>query len=332
MRKILFWTLLPGLLLLLTVALLGYRFILAPHTPPAEVFYQVQPGASLSRVAADLEQLAVVRSSLALRLLARQNGLAGQIHSGRYRFIDPATPGQILQRLVSGDVEKVSITIPEGFSLAQIAERLAEAGHADRQQLLALANDPEFLRSLGVEADSLEGYLFPETYRFTPGIGAKALLQMMVNQLRANLSAELLAKAKAHKLNLHQLLTLASIIEKETGRIEEMPLISSVFHNRLRRGMLLQTDPTVIYGIKDFDGNLTRNHLQTPTPYNTYLIRGLPPGPIASPGIRAILAAADPAASNYLYFVSRGDGSHQFSTTLREHNQAVRQYQLRRNR
>jgi len=172
--------------------------------------------------------------------------------------------------------------------------------------------------------------LFPETYLFTPGIDETRLFTMMVKQLQQKLSPELLKKAKKLNLDQHQLLTLASIIERETGDAEEMPLISSVFHNRLRKGIQLQTDPTVIYGIKDFDGNLTRKHLQTPTPYNTYIIRGLPPGPIASPGLSALQAAAVPAETKYLYFVSRGDGSHEFSATLKEHNQAVRKYQLNR--
>jgi UPF0755 protein len=184
------------------------------------------------------------------------------------------------------------------------------------------------IATLGIEAASLEGYLFPETYRFTPGIAETELIRMMVQQLLQRLDKQLLGAAQKQDLDRHQLLTLASIIEKETGLADEMPVISSVFHNRLQRNMPLQTDPTVIYGIADFDGNLTRNHLTTPTPYNTYRFRGLPPGPIASPGLAALQAAARPAETDYLYFVSRGDGRHVFSRTLREHNQAVRRFQL----
>ena len=195
-----------------------------------------------------------------------------------------------------------------------------------------MANDPEFIKSLKLDVPNLEGYLYPETYLFTPGIDEAQLLRMLVEQFHNQLDPALLKKAKQLNLNRHQLVTLASIIEKETGLVKEMPLISSVFHNRLRRGIPLQTDPTVIYGIKNFDGNLTRNHLKTPTPYNTYMIKGLPPGPIANPGKAALNAAAEPAKSEYLYFVARGDGSHYFSKTLKEHNGAVRKYQLKRNR
>jgi UPF0755 protein len=329
--------LLPALLLIILVAVatvggLSYQQFLTPIAPPEKVHYHLKAGTSLSQVAKDLHTAGVIRNAYSLKLLARWHDQAGQIQSGTYQFYSPATPEQILQRLVSGDVEKASLTIPEGFTLAQIITRIDESGYGDQNRLMQLASDPAFIKTLHLETDSLEGYLFPETYRFTPGIAESELLKMMVRQFREQLDMKLVAKAKQLKLNLHQLVTLASIIEKETGKIEEMPLISSVFHNRLRRGIPLQTDPTVIYGIKDFDGNLTRKHLKTRTPYNTYMIRGLPPGPIASPGLNAIQAAAEPAKTKYFYFVSRGDGSHEFSTTLSDHNQAVRKYQLNRRR
>lgn len=310
----------------------SYQQLFSPVAPPQTVDYQLGPGSSLSKVAIDLHAAGVLRNPLALKLFARLNGQSGQIQTGHYQFTDPATPEQILQRLVAGDVKKVSLTIPEGFTQAQIFDRIEKSGFGNARKLAQLANDPEFIKSLQLEAVSLEGYLFPETYSFTPGIDEAQLLEMMVDQFRRQVDTNLPAKAKKLNLSRHQLVTLASIIEKETGKTEEMPVISSVFHNRLKRGIPLQTDPTVIYGIKDFDGNLTRKHLKAPTPYNTYLIRGLPPGPIASPGLAALRAAAEPATSKYLYFVSRGDGSHQFSATLKEHNQAVRKYQLKRQR
>lgn len=328
MRIWLLWSLLA--LLFLFSGLIGYQLLLAPKAPPQPLSYQLKAGASLAQVATELETLGVVKSALSLKLLARLNKMGGRIQSGTYRFSEAAAPETILARLVTGDVEKVSVTIPEGFSMAQIAERLAALGYADRQKLLELAYDREFIKTLNIQADSLEGYLFPETYRFTPGVDEATLLRMMTEEFRDNLSVELLDQAKSGQLSLHQLVTLASIIEKETGKLTEMPLISAVFHNRLRLGIPLQTDPTVIYGIKNFDGNLTRKHLQTATPYNSYRHKGLPPGPIASPGLAALRAAAAPAESDYLYFVARGDGSHQFSRTLKEHNQAVQQYQLQR--
>lgn len=329
MRKLLLG-LLVGTLILVIFGGYAYQQLLTPVTPAHKVEYHLKPGTSLTKVAKELSAAGVLRNALSLKLYARLSKQSGQIQSGRYLFVEAATPRQILQRLVAGDVQKASLTIPEGFTQAQIFARIDELGFGEAQKLEMLASNPDFIKSLQLEATSLEGYLFPETYLFTPGIDETQLLTMMVNQFRNRLDAALLAQAAKHKLNLHQLVTLASIIEKETGKVEEMPLISSVFHNRLKRGIQLQTDPTVIYGLTDFDGNLTRKHLKSKTPYNTYIIRGLPPGPIASPGLNALRAAAEPAESKYLYFVARGDGSHQFSTSLKEHNRAVQKYQLDR--
>lgn len=329
MRKLL----VIALVCLIFMAVAGsfaFQILLSPVSPPEPLTYELKNGTSLTQVARDLHAAGVLRSPYSLRFFATLNKQSGNIQSGNYRFSTAATPQEILERLVKGDVINASLTIPEGFTLKQIIDRIVTLGYGRRSRLQELAASPEFIQSLGLDGNSLEGYLYPETYLFTPGIDEAALFRMMVNQFREHLKPELLAKAKAHNLNLHQLVTLASIIEKETAKTEEMPLISSVFHNRLARKIPLQTDPTVIYGIKDFDGNLTRKHLKTRTPYNTYLIRGLPPGPIASPGQKALEAAAEPAKTKFLYFVAKGDGTHQFSATLKEHNLAVRKYQLKR--
>ncbi|MDW7758795.1 MAG: endolytic transglycosylase MltG, partial [Desulfuromonadales bacterium] len=264
------------------------------------------------------------------RLLARWRGEAGRVKAGEYRFAEAAAPGEVLKRLVAGDVIQYRFTVPEGLTLAEIARKLAAEGRGDGDSFLQLAQDADFIHSLGVEAKTLEGYLYPETYTLVATTEEKELLQAMVRQMKARLTEELLAGARARGLSVHELLTLASIIQKEAGNEAEMPIIGGVFHNRLQRGMRLQSDPTVIYGVKDFDGNLTRRHLEEWTAYNTYRIAGLPPGPIASPGEPALRAAAFPAEVNYLYFVGKGDGTHVFSTTLREHNDAVRRYQLKR--
>jgi len=305
-------------------------FLLRPTTPPAPVTVSVPSGTSFGQIAHKLQTNDVVSSVICFKLLARLRGETAAIQAGDYRFAGAATPGQVLDRLVAGDVERHQLTIPEGFSLVEIAHRLQERGFPDAQAFLPLTRNTEFLTSLGIDAASLEGYLFPETYTFDSRTTARQLILAMVGQGQAELTPALLAQAKKQGLNRHQLLTLASIIQKEAGNNAEMPLISAVFHNRLRRGIALQADPTVIYGIKDFDGNLTRRHLREITPYNTYRVPGLPPGPIASPGRTALQAAANPAAVNYLYFVARGDGTHKFSSTLREHNAAVRRYQLKR--
>ena len=300
----------------------------APYLPPSGSRVEIKSGASLSRIAHTLAEQDIIRSALAFRLLARLQDKDSAIQAGSYAFDKAATPAEILQRLVEGDVLQSSVTIPEGFSLKQIVERLVALEVADRQRLQDAAGDPQLIAILGVDARDLEGFLFPETYRFVPGISERELLGMMVEEFERQyrrLQPELPADLWLSK---YELVTLASIIQKETGIVDEMPLISSVFYNRLRRGIPLQTDPTVIYGIPDFNGNLTRADLQRSSPYNTYLNRGLPPGPIASPGLAALRAAANPAESQFLYFVARGDGSHQFSATLREHNRAVRKYQL----
>lgn len=330
MSKYTLWFISLVILAVPVVVLLVYVQISVPQELSTPVQIQIQPGTGLSKVANDLQNAGVVRSALVVKLLARWKQQGGQIQAGNYRFIDPATPGEVLDRLIRGDVEKVSLTIPEGFTLRQIITRVAEKGFGQREKLSDLAHDVDFIQSLGIEAASLEGYLFPETYLFAPGIDEKALLKMMVEQFRNHADSKLKKAAEKLGLTLHQWVTLASIIEKETGIVAEMPVISSVFHNRLKRNIPLQTDPTVIYGIKNFDGNITRKHLATPTPYNTYLIRGLPPGPISNPGLAALEAAVRPAETKYLYFVARGDGGHQFSKTLKEHNAAVRKYQLRR--
>ena len=334
MRKFTVWVVLPAFLIGPVIAFIFYGFFYSPLTPKHPVSLTVQPGSSFNHVAEKLQNEGVVRNALALKLLARWNHKAGKIQAGNYRFSDPATPEEVLNRLAAGDVEKVSLTIPEGFTLKQIIERIDKLGYGKRKSLLKLAFDRDFIHPLNIDADSLEGYLFPETYLFAPGIGEKALLKMMVDQLFNHLTPQLKKQAQSFGFNRHQWITLASIIEKETGIVKEMPLISSVFHNRLKRKIPLQTDPTVIYGIKDFDGNLTRKHLETPSPYNTYLNRGLPPGPIASPGLAALKAAVTPAQTKYLYFVATGDGGHKFSKTLKEHNAAVREYlaQRRKNR
>ena len=334
MRRYFLWFTSLSILLIPIIAFISYAFLFSPQTPKTTVQLQIQPGTGLNKIAIDLQTTGVVRSALAVKLLARWNQQSGQIQAGNYRFSNPATPGEVLDRLIQGDVEKVSLTIPEGFTLQQIIARTAEQGFGLQDKLSKLAYDGDFIRSMDIEAASLEGYLFPETYLFAPGIDEKSLLKMMVVQLRSHTDSKLKEDAKKLGLTLHQWLTLASIIEKETGIVAEMPLISSVFHNRLKRYIPLQTDPTVIYGIKNYDGNITRQHLKTPTPYNTYLNRGLPPGPIASPGLAALKAAVHPAETELLYFVARGDGGHQFSKTLKEHNIAVREYlnQRRRNK
>ncbi|MFZ7128126.1 MAG: endolytic transglycosylase MltG [Desulfobacterales bacterium] len=298
--------------------------------PPSseEYLLTVTSGSHLRSVAAQLAEMGLIRSPLRFRIYARATGIHRQIKAGEYNFVGANTPREILDRLVEGRVKLHRITVPEGFALRQIADLVAEAGFSDTETFITAATDAEIARGLGIDAETLEGYLFPDTYYFPRETPVKDILAAMVKRFEAVMTVERLARAESLGLSVHEVVTLASIIEKETGVDSERPLISSVFHNRLRKGMRLQTDPTVIYGIDDFDGNITRRHLRTPTAYNTYVIKGLPPGPIASPGEAAIEAALFPADTDFIFFVSRNDRTHHFSSSLEEHQEAVRRYQL----
>jgi len=315
---------------LLCLGLWLQSFVSTTVTPAKPHVVEIKPGSSFVRIANQLQESGIISDARRFTLLARWRKATALIHAGEYLFDTSATPDAILARLTAGDIRKFLVTIPEGFNLQEIAVRLEKTDIGSAEDFLSLCNDADFLSSLSIEADSLEGYLFPETYTYASSTTPDQLLSAMVAQLNTRLTPELLASAKSLNLNRHQLLTLASIIQKEAGNVMEMPLISAVFHNRLKRRIPLQADPTVIYGVTDFDGNLTRKHLKTPTPYNTYQKRGLPIGPIASPGQFALHATVNPAISKDLYFVARGDGTHEFNATLKNHNRAVRRYQLRR--
>jgi UPF0755 protein len=323
------------LLPLLFFALFAFSFgpfYFRPVTPREPVLVTVPAGAPFGEVAQRLRDAGVIADAGKFKLLAKLRGDSRKTQAGDYGFSTSAAPGTILDRLITGDVQRRRITIPEGLTMREIAERFEVEGFGSAREMLQLAKSADFLAELSIGAASLEGYLFPETYQFVNGTRTPTLLRAMVRQFEVHLSAEVVTAAKSRGLTRHQLVTLASIIQKEAGNDEEMPLISAVFHNRLRLGIPLQADPTVIYGIENFNGNLTRQNLRTITPYNTYRVAGLPPGPIANPGLKALRAAAFPAPVKYLYFVARGDGTHQFSTNLREHNLAVQRFQLLRRR
>ncbi len=295
-----------------------------------EKLFTVSPGQGLKQTADALQREGLVTDALRFTILSRLDNKDKLLKAGEYIFSTAMTPREILQQMVEGRVHLYRLTIPEGYHLVQIAATVAAAGLESEKRFLEAARDPQMARSLGIEADNLEGYLFPDTYYFPRGLDSATIIATMVKQFKAAFKPEWKQQAKALGMTVHEIVTLASIIEKETGAPQERPLISSVFHNRLKKGMRLETDPTVIYGIPDFDGNIKRRHLETHTPYNTYKIKGLPPGPIASPGALAIQAALYPAQSEYLYFVSKKDGTHQFSTTIKQHNAAVKKYQLRK--
>jgi len=294
--------------------------------------FTIARGTGLAQVAQELEAQGLIRSARLFVLVARYRDQAGSLHAGEYLLSPALGADEVLDRLVAGRVRHYEVVIPEGLRATQIASRVEAAGLVSAQDFLAAVSDPELAQALGVPADRLEGYLFPETYRIPRGVDATTIARSMVEQFQ-RVWAELAPRAAEADLDLHSIVTLASIVEKETGAAEERPLIASVFLNRLERKMRLETDPTVIFGIPDFDGNLRRVHLEDASnPYNTYRIRGLPPGPIASPGREALEAVLDPATSDYLFFVARGDGTHEFSVRYADHNRAVDRYQRKRRR
>jgi len=298
----------------------------------SELAFTVVPGQAFNTIADRLHQAGIIQDTHKFKLFARLKGYDKRIKAGEYRLSSVLSPKQVLEIMVSGKVALHRVTIPEGYNLYQIAALMAEVGLIEAPEFIQAASESATVKSLGVDADTLEGYLFPDTYHFPKGLPAKKIVKTMLNRFEEVFLTEWHERAQQMKWKVHHVVTLASIIEKETGAAFERPLIASVFHNRLAKSMSLSSDPTVIYGIKNFDGNLTRKHLSTPSPYNTYLRKGLPPGPIANPGVASLEAALYPAETDYLYFVSKKDGTHQFSTNLREHNRAVWKYQLRRKR
>lgn len=296
---------------------------------PEQVIFGVKSGENFQLMSRRLGELGIIEHPDKFRWYARLKGHDKNVKAGEYQLSPFLTPKQILEIMVSGKVMLHRITIPEGYNLFQIASLVSQNEMMTEQAFLEKAMDASFAKEEGIAAATFEGYLFPETYYFPKDVSAQKIITTMVRRLNEVFLPQWKQRAQELNMSVHQILTLASIIEKETGAAFERPLISSVFHNRLDKGIRLSSDPTVIYGIQDFNGNLTRKDLETWTPYNTYQIKGLPPGPIANPGIASIQAALYPAKTDYLYFVSRKDDTHQFSTNLKDHNLAVRKYQLK---
>lgn len=301
-----------------------------PTDNAASQTFSVTRGSSLARVANELERARLIRDARALRWLARYRGVAGKLHVGEYELKPSATPQQILDIITSGAVKTYEVVLPEGIRASEIAQRIEDAGLGRAEAFMGVVENPAFVESLGFEGDTLEGYLYPETYRLPRNLPPEEIARFLVRQFE-NVWTRIEPLVAEQEMTRREIVTLASIVEKETAAPEERPLIAAVFLNRMRQGMRLETDPTVIYGIPNFDGNLRRKHLEDPdNPYNTYQIKGLPPGPIASPGEDALRAILTPADSDYLYFVSRNDGTHKFSITYREHVNAVNRFQKRR--
>ena len=321
--------------LMILSVFVGYQYLddefNRPANPKADetMRIHIRPGMSFAQILELLEKSNVIRNPGLFRLQARFRGGAKNFQAGVYALKASMSPREIYRYLSEGRVVQRTITIPEGYNIREIARTIQRAKLAGEGEILGISRDPSFLRELNIAAASLEGYLFPDTYHFPVGSPAKKILSFMVRTMRRKFSPALRKQAKKMGFTIHQALTLASIIEKETSLSNERPLIAAVFINRLKRKMRLQSDPTVIYGLPQFDGNITKKDLRYDSPYNTYLHRGLPPGPIASPGLESIKSALNPAKVKYLYFVATKNGGHQFSRTYREHRRAVNRYQRR---
>jgi UPF0755 protein len=299
-----------------------------PPTARDSAVVFIPPGQTVRDIAELLNEVGVLKSSWKLRILARIRRKQAALKPGEYRFDVPSPPWSIINALVEGKVILHRVTLPEGLTMREIAQVLSDEKLVELEAFLSELKRPELLTYFNIPGPTFEGFLFPDTYYFSRVDGAQKMIETMVARFAQAATSEDERKASTLGLNKLQWVTLASIIEKESSIVDEQPIVSSVFHNRLKRKMRLQSDPTVIYGIPNFNGNITKKDLLTPTPYNTYTQVGLPPGPIANPGATSLKAAANPATTEYLYFVANRQGRHVFTKTYQEHLAAVATYQL----
>ena len=302
-----------------------------PKSPLKEIKkVEIPRGYPLKKIAHLLKDQNLINHPSVFIISAHLRGIGNQLKAGEYSLSADMTPLQIMEKLYKGEVVSYTVTIPEGYNLREIGDLLNKTGLIDKERFISLTRDKAFISSLGINAPTLEGYLFPDTYYFPKGMKEEEIIKKMVERLNRLFTEKVEKRLKEINFTRHKILTLASLIEKEVQVDSERRLVSAVFYNRLKLGMLLQSDPTVIYALKDFDGNLRKKDLQYDSPYNTYKYPGLPPTPIASPGKDSIMAALYPADVDYLYFVSKNNGEHHFSSTLKEHLRAVRKFQLKR--
>jgi len=328
-----FFLLSLGFLLLFFIFAFYWLLFTPPsQTAPTKVIF-IKKGSHLKKVSEVLEQEGIIKHRQIFVFLTTILGKKTKVKAGEYEFHTPMPPLEVLDALVKGQVKRHLVTIPEGYTLSQVARLLEGLNLVEKKGLLQKASSPAFINALGLSqlaGPTLEGFLFPDTYHLFREMDPEEVIQTMVYQFKKVFGPDLVHRASELGFSEREAVILASIIEKETPLPEEKPLISAVFHNRLKKKIPLQSDPTVIYGIKNFNGNLTKEDLMRPTPYNTYLMVGLPPTPICNPGKESLLAAVHPAPVPYLYFVSKNDGSHYFSSEIEEHNRAVWKYQKKR--
>ncbi|NSW87691.1 MAG: endolytic transglycosylase MltG [Syntrophobacteraceae bacterium] len=289
----------------------------------------IQPGTGAFQVAELLHRHGVITDPEKFYVLCRVRGVANRLQAGEYAFLPLSGPGRILDQIVQGRVIVHFATLPEGSTLRDVARIMESSGLVSGSEILRYSRDRNFIAALDLDVPSLEGYLFPDTYHFSKPLDAPDALKAMVRQFHRRLPEGWRQRSRELGMDLHEVVIMASLIEKEAVLDSERPIISAVFHNRLRIDMPLQSDPTAVYDLADFSGAITSDHLKRNSPYNTYVNKGLPPGPICNPGARSIEAALYPLSVRYLYFVSNSDGTHHFSETLSEHRKAVARYRER---
>ncbi|MRR05858.1 MAG: endolytic transglycosylase MltG [Deltaproteobacteria bacterium] len=323
------WLVVLLAVLIVVVLSLSYylHFLATPYGNGGRIqVFDFSSGYTMKKISEELAASRIIRNAALFSLHARFENADEKIQAGSYRFSDGMTPVEILAKLVNGEVFEVRFSVPEGYSIFQIGELLEKRKLIPKENFLRQCRNHALLHELDIPTKSVEGFLSPRTYIIRPDTDAKALIKEMVEQFRAAYNFKFAARARSLGLSELEVLTLASMIDKEAVVPAERPLIASVFHNRLKRNIPLQSDPTAVYGIRAFAGKISKQDILRETPYNTYRIKGLPPGPIGNPGEESIKAVLFPAQTQYLYFVARKDGTHQFSTTLAEHNRAVEKY------
>jgi UPF0755 protein len=296
-----------------------------------EVFVDIPPGSSTTSIGNALVDRGVVRDRRTFQVALWISGRSRSLRAGEYRFDAPMHALDVVDKIARGDVYRRRLTFREGLTIVEMAQVFEQRGFGAAADFRKAAENRALIQDVDPEAADLEGYLFPETYALPRGTSAAAVVAQMVDAFKAALTPELRTNATTAGLSIRQLVTLASLVEKETGTPAERPLVAAVYSNRLKIGMAMQADPTVIYALQKagtYTGNLRRDDLQLDSPYNTYRYPGLPPGPIAAPGKASLEAAAKPADVDYLYFVSRNDGSHVFASTLEQHNRNVFEWQV----
>ena len=317
---------------LLLSAWFSFEFYAAPKTAPKKIMFLVEAGHGAQRIAQNLKEEGIIKKTWPFLLGYRLYYSSQSLKAGEYELDIPVSTKKILNMLAEGKVYLRPITIAEGLTRREIAEHLESLEIVDAAEFLEASTNTELLGTYDIEAENLEGYLFPETYYFSRGTSAETIIEILVSQFKTVFSEEWRQRAIEINMTPRKVVILASLIEKETSIPEERELVSVVIHNRLRIKMKLDCDPTIIYAMKEegtYTGRLLKKHLKIDSPYNTYLRRGLPPGPICNPGQAALEAALYPADEKYIYFVSKNDGSHIFSRTFKEHQNAVIKYQRR---